>query len=139
MNFKNMSNSEIIEYVVKKKKKKYRIIFSVIIIGLFLVSLFYSFDNGYYNMNFAVLLIYWIMLILFFTEIVIEHSIRGILYAKHSKEVIKYKKFRTIKKINELLKGKGCNEKEIDQRQSYLNGLSEHQLNQYYLEILDSE
>lgn len=90
-------------------------------------------------MNFAVLLIYWIMLTLFFTEIIIEHSIRDILYAEHSKEVIKYKKFRTIEKINELLKDKGCNEKEIDQRQSYLNGLSEYQLNQYYLEILDSE
>lgn len=134
-----MSNSEIIEYIVEKKKKKYRIIFGVIIIGLFFVSLFYSFDNGNYSMNFAVLLIYWIMLTLFFTEIIIEHSIRDILYAEHSKEVIKYKKFRTIEKINELLKDKGCNEKEIDQRQSYLNGLSEYQLNQYYLEILDSE
>ncbi|MDU4503742.1 MAG: hypothetical protein E7J02_12205 [Staphylococcus warneri] len=134
MSFKNMSNSEIIEYVSKYKKKRRRIglsmIGTIILIAIIYCVLFIENQNK----TFPIVIFGFIL----FSFVIIEmistfNKDNSYEYYHNHIDVTKYKKQRTVEEIKDILKNKGYSQSQINEIS--LNELSEKQLNDYYLKI----
>lgn len=129
-----MSNSEIIEYVSKYKKKRRRIGLSIIgtIILIAIIYCVLFIENQ--NKTFPIVIFGFIL----FSFVIIEmistfNKDNSYEYYHNHIDVTKYKKQRTVEEIKDILKNKGYSQKQINEIS--LNELSEKQLNDYYLKI----
>lgn len=129
-----MSNSEIIEYVSKYKKKRRRsglsIIGTIILIAIIYCVLFIENQNK----TFPIVIFGFIL----FSFVIIEmistfNKDNSYEYYHNHIDVTKYKKQRTVEEIKDILKNKGYSQNQINEIS--LNELSEKQLNDYYLKI----
>ncbi|MDU4493563.1 MAG: hypothetical protein E7I84_12435 [Staphylococcus warneri] len=129
-----MSNSEIIEYVSKYKKKRRRIglsmIGTIILIAIIYCVLFIENQNK----TFPIVIFGFIL----FSFVIIEmistfNKDNSYEYYHNHIDVTKYKKQRTVEEIKDILKNKGYSQSQINEIS--LNELSEKQLNDYYLKI----
>ncbi|MGC9650950.1 hypothetical protein ACO2FA_13250 [Staphylococcus warneri] len=130
MNFKNMSNSEIIEYVSKYKKKRRRTVLSIISLIILIAIIYCSYFIENQNKTFSIVILGFLLFILVIIESIstlnIDHSYA---YYHNHLDVTNYKKQRTVEKIEDILKNKGFSENQIIEMR--LNELSEEQMNDY--------
>lgn len=134
MSFKNMSNSEIIEYVSKYKKKRRRIglsiIGTIILIAIIYCVLFIENQNKTFPIVIFVFILFSFVIIEMISTFNKDNSYE---YYHNHIDVTKYKKQRTVEEIKDILKNKGYSQNQINEIS--LNELSEKQLNDYYLKI----